>query len=78
MSENLEKNKITEEFDIKKYWLENIDFIEKNPEILKIIDFSKKIKENSEKQLKINNLFNKISQIDKSNKKLKKLKNTLA
>ena len=78
MSENLEKNKITEEFDIKKYWLENIDFIEKNPEILKIIDLSEKIKENSEKQLKINNLFNKISQIDKSNKKLKKLKKTLA
>lgn len=78
MNSNIEKNIISEEFDIKKYWLENIDFIEKNPEILKIINLSSKIKENSKEQLKFNNLFEKISQIDKSNIELNKLKNTLA
>jgi hypothetical protein len=76
MNKNIEKNQISNWLKEEQYWKENIDFINKNPEIAKIIPFFN-LKNNTKNFSTMKNFLDKVMVIDNSTKKLQELKDKL-
>jgi len=77
MKKNIENINISNWLDTDKYWKENIDFIDKNPEVEKITELFQ-LNEKSENFSIMKKILEKSMLVDNSTKELKELKNKLA
>jgi hypothetical protein len=77
MNKNIENQEVFNLLDIKKYWKENIDFINKNPEIEKIAKLFQ-LNEWKESLSIMKKILEKSMLVDNSTKELKKIKKNLA
>lgn len=77
MITNIEKIQISEDLNIKNYWKENIKYINENPELEEMVNIFNKIEKKWDNEIKFINILSQNFEINNSNRKLQKLKNTL-
>jgi len=77
MNKNIESVQISNWLDIKKYWKENMDFINDNPKLEEITKLFQ-LNEKSESFVVMKKILEKTILVDDSTKKLNELKNKLA
>ena len=76
MKTNIEKIQISEELDIKKY-PELVEKVNKSPELAEMVNLFQQIEKKWDNEIKFINILSQNFEINDSNRKLKKLKNTL-